>query len=430
MIKKAQYQKFRKNKFQLLYKKLQKRYSRRINLDLKRINLALNKLNNIHKIIKNPINIVGSDGKYSTLKSLQYFIEENKEKVSTFTSPHLYDVRHRFWLKDKFISIKELKMCIKIIEKLNVKLTLFELLTLIYYISASKLKNTSYALVEAGLLYAKDSTRVWDQPRCQIITNINNQHLEWVKPKTLKSICQEKVGHLSNRTTIYIGKQEPKTMKIIKKILKKNSSKQVYYNIGWTLKKHGNKRIYKDNLGKINLKSNKILSDGLWNNVGLAIKVARDLKISKKNILKALPKLQFEGRLQYIEGKLTKLLNPNEKFLIDGCHSEASAKNLASYLKNIDKDIYGIWGMQKHKNPELFIKQFKGIFKKIIAVKIPDEANTANPKKLQKIANRLNIKCNTAGGIQSAIGQLSNKREKVIACFGSLYLVGKVLSLN
>ena len=66
-------------------------------------------MSNIHKLIRNPINIVGSDGKYSTLKSLQYFIQENKEKVSTFTSPHLYDVRHRFWLKDKFIGIKELK---------------------------------------------------------------------------------------------------------------------------------------------------------------------------------------------------------------------------------------------------------------------------------------------------------------------------------
>ena len=126
---------------QNLYKKLQKQYSRKINLDLKRINLALEKLNNVHKDIKNPINIIGSDGKYSTLKSLQYFIEENKEKVSAFTSPHLYDVRHRFWLKNKFINIGELKKNIKTIEKLKVKLTLFELLTLAYYISASKLKK-------------------------------------------------------------------------------------------------------------------------------------------------------------------------------------------------------------------------------------------------------------------------------------------------
>ena len=55
-----------------------------------------------------------------------------------------------------------------------------------------------------------------------------------------------------------------------------------------------------------------------------------------------------------------------EKFLIDGCHSESSAKNLSSYLKTLNKDIYGIWGIQSHKQPEFFIRHFKKIFKKII----------------------------------------------------------------
>ena len=32
---------------------------------------------------------------------------------------------------------------------------------------------------------------------------------------------------------------------------------------------------------------------------------------------------------------VNKLLNPKEKFLIDGCHSETSAKNLAHYLKSL-----------------------------------------------------------------------------------------------
>ena len=414
-----------------LYTKLQKQYSRKINLDLKRISLALKKLDNIHKSIKNPINIIGSDGKYSTLKSLQYFIQENKEKVSTFTSPHLYDVRHRFWFKDKFISIKEFKKNLKIIEKLKVKLTLFELLTLVYYISASKLKNVSYALVEAGLMFAGDSTRVWDKPLCQIIVNVNKQHLEWTKTKTLREICKQKVGYLSKKTTIYVGKQKPATMKIIKKILKKNPSKKNYYGNAWTLKKAKGRMIYKDNKGKLILKSKKIFSDGIWQNVGLATKVARDFNISKKNIVNAISKISFEGRIQYVEKKkLRKLLFPQEQLLVDGCHSETSGKNLASYLKTLNKDIYGIWGMQINKYPKKFIKHFKGIFKKIIVVKIPDEPSACNPQMLQKIANQLNIKCNTAPNISSAIDQISNKEEKVITCFGSLYLVGKILSLD
>ena len=414
-----------------LYKKLQKQYSRKINLNLKRINLALKKLGNIHKSIKNPINIIGSDGKYSTLKSLQYFIQENSENVSTFTSPHLYDVRHRFWLKNKFISIKELKKNIKIIKKLKVRLTLFELLSLIYYISASKLKNVSYALIEAGLLYAKDSTRVWNKPKCQIVTNINQQHLEWVKPKTLRAICQQKVGYLSKNTTIYVGKQEPKTEKIIKTILRKNPSKKIFYGNEWSLKKLGKKRIYKDRRGKLILKSNKIFSEGIWQNVGLAVRVARDLNISKKVILRAISKIHFEGRLHYIiKGKLRKLLNTKEQLLIDGCHSETSAINLSSYLSTLKKDVYAIWGMQKHKNPELFIKHFKKNIKNIITIKIAGEPNTCDPIKLKKIANKNGLKCETAKNFQEAIKKISNKKEKIIVVFGSLYLAGNILSLN
>ena len=96
-----------------LYKILQKRYSRRINLDLKRIKKVLKKLDQPHLEIKNPINIIGSDGKMSTLTSLKYLLEANKKKVNTFTSPHLYDFRQRFWLKDRFITVKEINRFIK-----------------------------------------------------------------------------------------------------------------------------------------------------------------------------------------------------------------------------------------------------------------------------------------------------------------------------
>ena len=81
-----------------LYKKLQKQYSRRINLDLTRIKKVLKKLKDPHLSIINPINVIGSDGKYSVLTSLKYFLESEKKSVTAFTSPHLFDLRHRFWL--------------------------------------------------------------------------------------------------------------------------------------------------------------------------------------------------------------------------------------------------------------------------------------------------------------------------------------------
>ena len=61
-----------------LYQKLQKQYSRRINLDLKRIKKVLKKLNNPEEKLNNIINIIGSDGKNTVLTSLKYFLEKKR----------------------------------------------------------------------------------------------------------------------------------------------------------------------------------------------------------------------------------------------------------------------------------------------------------------------------------------------------------------
>ena len=412
-----------------LYKNLQKRYSRRINLDLKRIQKVLASLKYPHLKLKNPINILGSDGKMSTLTSLKYFLEANKENITTFTSPHLYDLRHRFWLKDKYASLKEIKKYTKVIESTGLKLTLFELLTCIYILAAKNQKNIKYNLIEAGLLFKKDSSNLWTEPKAQIVTNINYQHQDWVKPKTLKEICKQKLDSLSQNTTIYIGKQHPKTLKFIKKILKNNKSKKIYAS-SFKIKKVKNYYVYKDSKNNIPIKSKTIHSEGLMNNLALAIKVALDFGVSKKIIVRTIPKIKFEGRVQYLTtGRFKKLLNLNENLLIDGCHSIESAKNLYNYLKTIKEPIYGIWGMQKNKLPHQFIKSFNKIFKKLITINIPNEPNALKADELKNIGKKY-MQTISASNIQAALKLVSSKENKTVVIFGSLYLVGEVLGNN
>ena len=412
----------------IIYKRLQKQYSRRINLDLKRIKKVLEKLNNPEEQIDKVINVIGSDGKNSFLTSLKFFLEANKDKVNTFTSPHLYDVRHRFWLGNKFISLKEIKKYKKVIEKTKLKLTLFELLTCIYILSATKTDSESYNLVESGLLFKKDSTNLWTDPLAQVITNINYQHQEWVHPKNITEICKQKVGYLSENTNIYIGKQNSKISKIIKKILNKNPSQKVFYG-SWKIINKNKKKYYKDKKNLINLNSKYINSDGLWENVALAIKVALDLGIDPRIIKKTLPKIQFEGRVQFIKGKLTKNLNKT-KVLVDGCHSNESTKNLARYLKKLNLPVYSIWGSLKNKNPNQLIKNFKGIFKKIITKKIPNEPSAINSSDLRVIAKNNGFKAIESKNIKDALKKIPTKEKKIVVIFGSLYLVGHALSMN
>ena len=413
----------------VLYKNLQKRYSRRINLDLERIQKVLTTLAFPHLELKNPINIIGSDGKMSTLTSLKYFLEAHKKKITTFTSPHLYNIRHRFWLKNKYITLEEIKKYTQLIEATGLKLTLFELLTCVYILAAKNQKNISYHLIEAGLLFKKDSTNLWTEPRAQIITNINFQHQDWVKPKTLEEICRQKLDSLSQNTTIYIGKQHPKTLKIIKNILKDNKSNQIFAS-SFKIKKFKDYYLYKDSKNSIPIKSKFIHSEGLIDNLALAIKVSLDFGVPKQTIIKTISKIQFEGRIQYLtKGNFKKLLQPNEELLIDGCHSIASAKNLYAYLKTLKEPIYGIWGMQKNKLPEQFIKSFNKIFKKLITVTIPNEPNALKAERLKKIAKKY-IPTSSANNIKTALRQISSREDKTVVIFGSLYLVGEVLSKN
>ena len=64
---------------EIYYNQLQKKYSRSITLGLSRIKKALSLLDNPHLKLANPINIIGSDGKFTCLESISSFIEADKK---------------------------------------------------------------------------------------------------------------------------------------------------------------------------------------------------------------------------------------------------------------------------------------------------------------------------------------------------------------
>ncbi len=414
-----------------LYKQLanHKLFNRTINFDLKRIKLALKKLGNPEQKLNNIINFLGSSGKFTTLHSVKCFIEANKQTTTAYISPSLKDIKERFWMGDRYLTHQEIKQSITLIAKLKIPLTIFEVLTVVYIINASK-QNTDYHLVEAGALFAKDSTNVFDFPLAQVIVNINKQHLNFLKKKTLDEVVYQKVGFLSNFTQIFVGKQKLIVLNKIKKNLKNNKSKISYPN-SWKLIKKNKHFFYKDKENKIKLNTKNVHSKGLLENLCHAIKIALDLKINKKTIKKTIPDISFEGRLQYLKsGKIKNKINKDEQILLDGAHAETDANNLANYLRNIKIPKYAIWAMMKNKEPELFIKQFKGIFKKIITMPIENEKNCMSAKDLKTIAKKHKFNVDEANDFNEAIKKISSSEKKLINCIGSLYNVGNILNKN
>ena len=414
-----------------LYKQLanHKLFNKSVNFGLKRIKLALALLGHPEKKLKNVISVVGESGKFTTLFSLKSFIEASNQNVTTHISPSLRDIRERFYMGEKYLNHKEIKKTIKQIEKLNIPLTIFECLTLVYIINASKI-NVDYNIQETGALWRLDSNNIHDFPKIQICTNINKQHLNFLKRKTLDEVIKEDVGFLSDFTNIYIGKQSPNVLRKIKTHLRNNKSIIIYPN-AWKLTKKGDQYYYQDRKYKIKLNTKNVYSKGMFENVCLAIKVALDLKIDKKTIQKTLPLLSFEGRFQYLnKGKIKNRLHKNEIIMIDGAHATADAQNLAAYLKNIKIPKYGIWAMTKNKEPDLFIKKLKGVFKKIVIMPIENETNSVSVNKLYKIAVKNKFKVEKSNNFTEALKKISSKEKKLIVCFGSLYNCGNILNKN
>ena len=406
-----------------------KLFNKSIKFGLKRIKQALNLLGHPEKKLKNVISVIGESGKFTTLFSLKSFIEANNQKVTAHISPSLRDIRERFYMIDKYLTHIEIKKTLKHLEKFNIPLTIFECLTLVYIINAAK-KNADYNIQETGALWRLDSNNIHDFPKIQICTNINKQHVNFLKKKTLDEVIKEDVGFLSNFTNIYVGKQSLNVLRKIKIYLKKNTSKIIYPNT-WKLIKKGEQYYYQDKKFKIKLNTKNVYSKGMFENVCLAIKVALDIGIKKEIIQKTLPLLTFEGRFQYLnKGRIKNKLYRNETIMIDGAHAATDAQNLAAYLKNIKIPKYGIWAMTKNKEPDLFIKQLKGVFKKIVTMPIQNESSSVSANELYKVAIKNKFKVEKSNNFKEALKKISSKEKKLIVCFGSLYNCGNILNKN
>ena len=121
------------------------------------------------------------------------------------------------------------------------------------------------------------------------------------------------------------------------------------------------------------------------------------------------------------------MLHKNEMIMIDGAHAPTDSLNLFNYLKKIKLPIYGVWAMSKNKEPELFIKNLKGIFKKIVTIPIENE-KSVSAKDLNKIANNNKIKSEAAKDFRDALKKISSNEKKLICCFGSLYFSSNILN--
>ena len=405
----------------------------KIKLGLTRVKKVIKKL----KVKNNPktkyLTINGTSAKNSILQIFKSILIQQKQKYSATYSPHLVSIVERFEHNQKFIKLKNLKKILIKVSKYK-NLTQFEKLIVSFGLFTNNLK-LDWVLAEYGLFGRLDAVRaLFDKPNFHIISPISWDHLNWTKTKkrnikTLKEIIYEKTSFI--KSNVYIAKQNPKVLKLIKFNLKKNKLNKVFYGSDFKIVKKHKKYFYKDRQYYFELKSN-LFGDYMFENMAIAIKLAIDNKVSINAIKKGLLKINILGRLQILKkGKLLKNLKSQDKLILDGAHNAQQSSRLIKTIKKLKfKNKYAVISMINSKDPLSFLKPFKGNFKKIYFLDNPEQTNCIQKEKLKKIAYKLNIQSETADSIEEIKKDISGKTKSLLLCTGSLYWIGYLLSKN
>ena len=419
--------------------KLQKILSRFLKLHPKEIDLSLDRILSLCKKLGNPqnkirvINVVGTNGKNSTIQACYSILKEANIKCNVYTSPHIRKINERFVFNNQELKDDEIVDLFEEVEKVNndQPITFFEILTACYFYKAAQYPE-NINLVESGLFFRFDATNIIKKNLATIITSISKDHLDWLpkNEQTIEKIVFEKTSNLLD-SNIIVAKQNQNTMDLIKKNISKNKSNKIYFNEDFSFTNGENGYFYyEDKFSGLKLPEPNVLGLHQLENISTAIVTLRtlDLDIKDENIKLGLQKINNIARLQEITtGNLKNLVKDN-LFLISGDHNEDGARVLNDYLQGLDCNKHIIVGMMANKDHESYIGYLKNIAS-ITTVDIPNQPNAISGKKLKdKFKHLPNV--SYAESVEKAIKSIELNQGDLLLITGSLYLCSEVLDLN
>lgn len=335
------------------------------------------------------IHIAGTNGKGSTSQMIFSILKLAYKKIWVFASPHLLDLRERFFTEKGQIEKQEFVDILNVVLALWLSLSFFELCTLIAF-EFFRRKELEYAIVEVWIWWLLDATNILN-PYITAITSIGYDHID-ILWNTLEEISYQKAGIIKPWIPIvYNHKNE-----VIEKIAYEKWASLIF---AWE-------------------KETNLLGAYQKKNAWIAYEIAKYLWIQENIIKTWLMQVNHPWRLQYIRQNL----------LIDGAHNEDGLKELKKYIDTLRKNFETIvlcFALKKGKNIDIILK----IFWEQDFFVIVDSANTFMLEASENIQKSL-LSLWKSWTILSPkeIYILSQKNKKTLyLAFGSLYMIGEFL---
>ena len=307
--------------------------------DLRRMDELMLRLGNPHQAAHS-VHIAGTKGKGSTAAMIASVLTAAGYRTGLNTSPHLYELRERIKVDDKFITEAEL---IALVEKLRPdfdtvkeqakygELTTFEVLTALafYYFRE---KGAGFQVMEVGLGGRLDATNIIN-PEVAVITAISYDHTE-VLGNTLAEIATQKAGIIKTGNVVVMSPQPDEAAQVIAEITARNGGRLVrvgkdvtWQSSGFDLDRQlfevkgrsGNYRLSIPLLGRHQLENAATAV------AALEVLAERGFNISPDSIAGGLARVSWPGRFQ--------VLRRHPLIIADGAHNLDSIQKLKESLE-------------------------------------------------------------------------------------------------
>ena len=382
-------------------------------LETQGIKLGLERTSELLDLCNNPhynyfsVQIVGTNGKGSTLAMISSILLDAGITVGTYTSPHLVDFKERIKVNSEKITDEYIHNFIYTYKEkiIDIEATFFEVMTAL----AVKFfydKGVDIALLETGLGGQYDSVTACNSDM-YIFTEISKDHSHLLGDE-INEIAKNKAMALTHKAPCISSSQAPE--------VKLELDKQAF--------KHDISISY------INNKKLKYYDISLYGshqniNANLAARAVKELSshfdISLNSINTGLKKTHWPGRFQK--------LNSNPIVLFDVCHNETSIFTFLDSIKglNIQGKKYLIISIQKTKDIRNCKYQIHDVFDIICCTRLE------NKRMMYTTELASNFKDNSQRIIiedaQAAIEKMLSKSspEDLIAIIGT-HLWGPIIS--
>jgi dihydrofolate synthase / folylpolyglutamate synthase len=302
---------------------LENRLPQEIDLRLENVRAVANKMG----LLKSDVPIIlvaGTNGKGSTVASLEAIYLAAGYRVGCYTSPHLLRFNERITVNQQPISDADLCFAFSLIEKTREKiaLTYFETATLagLWYFNNA---NLDVIILEVGMGGRLDATNIVN-PTLSIVTTIDFDHQAYLGD-TLEAIGYEKAGVFrTDQPCLYADYTPPVSLLEYAAVL---NSQLEYLGNDYIITVLDQELVINYNNKSITLPKPTINIKAAAVAVVASLRLANKLPITQLQLSAAMRNVKILGRQQIINDSVTTIY--------DVAHNPQAAQNLADFITNL-----------------------------------------------------------------------------------------------